>query len=483
MKNFFKTLLIFVAAILPCAMMVAMTVALPPQYSSTFLGELADKYERQTTLEGAKITVVGGSSVAFGLDSATLQEELGMPAVDFGLYASLGTKVMLDLSLGGIGEGDIIVIAPELDPQTLSMYFNAESMWQALDEDISMLRDVKSEDLSDLAGGYFDYVSAKGKLYVTNSAPDPEGVYNRDSFNEYGDINYPRPHNVMRLGYDPNKQIDLVPEIYDEEFVTYLNEYIALAEEKGATVYYTFPPMNKTAISADTTEESILAFYDYVCTNIDCEVISNINDYIMDENYFYDSNFHLNDAGVAVRTSLLVQDILRAQGNSRRYDVSLPEPPERPTVTPGADTEDVWAEYFLYEPMLSADGKMLGYTVVGATEAARSFVKLEIPRYYNGMEVLSINENALDGCTALSDLTIRDNIISIKTGAFAGAPSLARIHIYNEDEMSMSVDQNYLFDGAASGIRICLYSRKSFDSYASGYYWTNYSEMMDLIEQ
>ena len=32
-----------------------------------------------------------------------------------------------------------MIIAPELDPQTLSLYFNAEAMWQALDSNFSML--------------------------------------------------------------------------------------------------------------------------------------------------------------------------------------------------------------------------------------------------------------------------------------------------------------------------------------------------------
>ena len=42
-----------------------------------------------------------------------------MPVVNFGLYANLGTKLMLDLSRSGIGAGDVIVVAPEMNEQTL----------------------------------------------------------------------------------------------------------------------------------------------------------------------------------------------------------------------------------------------------------------------------------------------------------------------------------------------------------------------------
>ena len=50
-----------------------------------------------------------------------MEEMIGMPVVNFGLYATLGTKLMLDLSLGAIKKGDVVVIAPETDPQTYSL--------------------------------------------------------------------------------------------------------------------------------------------------------------------------------------------------------------------------------------------------------------------------------------------------------------------------------------------------------------------------
>jgi hypothetical protein len=74
-------------------------IGLPPVYSNSFVGVLDEKVERLASIEGKKIVVVGGSSVAFGLDSALMEEYLGMPVVNFGLYAAIGTKAMLELSL------------------------------------------------------------------------------------------------------------------------------------------------------------------------------------------------------------------------------------------------------------------------------------------------------------------------------------------------------------------------------------------------
>ena len=85
----------------------AMALATPAQFDNTFLGELSCKIERLESIDQPKIIVVGGSSVAFGLRSDIMEQQLGMPVVNFGLYASLGTKLMVDLSKANIGEGDI----------------------------------------------------------------------------------------------------------------------------------------------------------------------------------------------------------------------------------------------------------------------------------------------------------------------------------------------------------------------------------------
>ena len=100
---------------LPIVLLLGYAFSIPAQYTNTFVGELDDKFERLTSIDEPKLVVVGGSSVAFGLESEILEKYVGMPVVNFGLYAALGTKVMLDLSKAGINEGDVVVLAPELD--------------------------------------------------------------------------------------------------------------------------------------------------------------------------------------------------------------------------------------------------------------------------------------------------------------------------------------------------------------------------------
>ena len=74
--------------------------------------------------------------------------------VNFGMYAGLGTKAVMDLSENYIHEGDIVILSPEQSEQTFSDYFNGEYMWQAADGAFGMLRDLKSENFEAMLGNF-----------------------------------------------------------------------------------------------------------------------------------------------------------------------------------------------------------------------------------------------------------------------------------------------------------------------------------------
>ncbi|MBE6634436.1 MAG: hypothetical protein E7620_08880, partial [Ruminococcaceae bacterium] len=183
------------AILSPMLLLFASTVLLPSQFSNTFVGALDEKYERLATIEEPKLVIVGGSSVAFGLDCQKLEEQLQMPVVNFGLYAAIGTRAMMELSRDEISEGDIVVLAPELDPQTLSMYFSSKNTLEAIDGNYSLAFKFDADTVLSLFGGLWRHGVDKLGYFLSES-PDPTGVYNSKNFNEYGDIVWNRPENV-----------------------------------------------------------------------------------------------------------------------------------------------------------------------------------------------------------------------------------------------------------------------------------------------
>ena len=265
-KNFLVLFLSLLLAFLIPFIAIAVVTLAVPMYKKTFVGELGDKYKLLTNTNDEKIVVVGGSSVAFGLDSTLIEEKLGKKVVNFGLYADLGTKLMLDLSKANINEGDTIIVAPEMNKQTLSLFFNAETALQAMDGSFEMLQYVDEDDREALVGELWDFTAKKIGFLLTGGSPQNDGAYKKEWFNSNGDNTFDRPYNVMSsvsktitldFNYDKN---DGVTTEY-EEFVDYLNEYVEFCNDKGATVYFSFPPMNEASLTDYNTEETIDAFY------------------------------------------------------------------------------------------------------------------------------------------------------------------------------------------------------------------------------
>ncbi|MBE6575232.1 MAG: hypothetical protein E7654_03050 [Ruminococcaceae bacterium] len=476
--NLIKFVALLLAALIPAIALLLAGVLIPAQYKLTFLGALAPKYQRLNAIEEPKVILVGGSSTAFGLDSALLEESVGMPVVNFGLYATLGTKLMLDLSRDGIGEGDIVVLAPEIDAQTLSLYFNAESTWQAAEADPSMLLHVGGDNWGELLAGYTGYLGDKFDFY-RGGTPDPTGVYNSRNFNEYGDIQYERPYNTMLLGYDPNMIISLDADIVEDDFIDYVNTYIADAEAKGAKVYFSFPPMNEDALAPDTTEESIYAFYDYLARSLDCQVISNPNDYIYPQGYFYDTNFHLNESGIILRTAALAADLRRVMGNTEILSIELPAVPEKPVEEKPILPEEIpdTSAYFLYSDIAG------GLMITGLTAEAQKMESISIPAEANGKTVVAIGANAFAGCSALKEVTIYPNIVQFFDGCFRGASSLTRIIMYHQEANEKVAVGEQLFDGLPANATLYYTTQAAFTNFASDYYWgAYYSNRMDILQ-
>ena len=463
----FKTITKIIAAILvivlPFAAVPAIAITLPAQYGESFTSALCDKVDRLAEIDEPKIVIVGGSSVAFGLDSELIERYTGMPVVNFGVYAALGTKVMLDLSRDFINDGDVIVLAPELDAQTLSMYFNASTTLQATDGRFDILSHVPGEHLFSLLGASWEFASNKIGYINSGTAPKTTGAYDPDNFNKYGDIVYERPENTMSLYYDPNTAVNLSAEILDPEFADYLNSYIRTAEKKGASVYFSWCPVNGLSITEDTkSDERIAEFESFMQDSINCTFISNINDYILDPGYFYDTNFHLNEAGVSARTITLTRDILLELGIPSAVTERIPEPPALPEIDLRYFDEDENAKYFEYAALESG-----AYMITGVKEEYKSLTTLTVPLGYNTYKVTHIAARAFEG-TALETLILTEdtNVRNIMNGAFKGASSLKALYVLYPDSEAIAPPADFV--GVASGFTV--YVPESWLNCAM-YYW------------
>ena len=458
-------------------------------YDNVFVAELGEKYERLYSVDEPKIAVIGGSSVAFGLDSELMSKYTGMEVINFGLYATLGSKVMLDLSEDAMNEGDIVVFAPELDNQTLSMYFGAKSMWQVVDVYPEIWNSIRPADRPAMYAAFEEYKAEKIEYLTEGYKPNPSGVYNSANFNTYGDINYPRPYNTMGMGYDPNTIFEFDQSIVEEEFIDYFNAYCQRLAKKGVKVYFSYCPVNELSVSENTTDESIKAFENYLASKLECPIISDLDDYVMDWGYFYDTNLHLNDAGIVARTNQLVCDLRDAIGNNDRFTIDIPEPPGKESGNELLEGDNSFMDYFEYELRTLPNGDIIGVSIVGVTAEGLANTKDEItiPTSNGEYLVIHVNADVLSQIPNLKSVKFGKNITSLADGLFRGCTTLTDAYLeFGPDDCSVTTpdpeNPHGLMLDAPEGIKIHAKAQYE-DDYRNHYTWGHYFKHFVIDEE
>ena len=394
---------------------------LPVQFGDTFMGELKSKYERLKETSGKRIVLVGGSGVAFDCDSALMDDFFpSYEIVNFGMYAGLGTKAVMDLSENYIHEGDIVILSPEQSEQTFSDYFNGEYMWQAADGAFGMLRDLKSENFEAMLGNFPRFALKKLNYVMKGQKPQTDSIYQKKSFNTYGDIELDTcRENILPNGYDVNQKVRFTEDVVQPEFMDYMNDWAKRLEKKGAVVWYRYCPVNKLSVE----DMDDLAAYDvFLRQKLDFPVIGNLENSLMEAEWFFDTNFHLNQPGKEVNTVQLIRDMKAMLGDDRAVTVELPEKPHRTWGDVSAETR-IWT---------AKDSET-----------------------YQGEETIVIPEN----------------VTQIEDYAFSNCAGLKQIVLEQKDPSKCIVGQ-HLLDGTGAEI---LVPQMSVDSYKRNYFWSVYA--------
>ena len=454
------------------------SITLPNVYENTYYAALVDKFDYlKSKADKKKIILVGGSNVAFGFNSELLEKEFPeYEVVNFGLYAGLGTKIMMDLALPFVGEGDMVFLIPETNSQSMSLYFSPVSTWKAIETERGIYDYLPSDNQSSMQGNYFNYINEKKEF----SEPIPgSGIYQRKNFNDHFDFEYLddegnslRSQNTMSQHYDPSMTIDFKSELLNESFTEYANEYNRLMAQKGAKLYFEFSPMNELGVeNADL--ESLSNFYWLLRESFDFPVIGNPEEYVIDPHYFFDSNFHLNDAGAIYRTKIFADDIYRDVFDlAKDSSINVPDEPSYPDIVIGEDSESV--KYF----DLVENGT--GYTLVKVKDEYSSAKNIEIPMYYNGKVINFIGSRCFSNCTKLKQIVIPKTISSIENSAFANSFNLKSAVILQNDPNKISVDfTGGLVDGVLQDF-VFLIPESGRSAFSVDYYWGPYYSFMEF---
>lgn len=281
-----------------------------PQYLNNYQAALIDKNERLCSIDGPKVVLIGNSNLVFGLDSAAIEEALGMPVVNMGMHGNLGNPFIEQAALKNVHEGDIVILSySNFDDGDVIR--NPQLAWITIENHLELYSYIRPKDWKDMIKAYPTYFRNCLNLWSQGIGNMDSGTeYSRLQFNEYGDNIYDRPALVPETDFS----LVHIPAIGDAT-VDRINALDQQLKEKGATLLVAAYPTPICEYTPD--REEYVAFSDEIDDLLTCPLISRYEDYMMDKELFYNTYLHLNNQGVQVRTALLIEDLQKYLDNNQ----------------------------------------------------------------------------------------------------------------------------------------------------------------------
>jgi hypothetical protein len=280
---------------------VGFIISIPPDYSS-YLSAILDKHKLLIETPAPRIILVGGSNIAFGMDSELLQNEMKLPVINDGLHAGLGMEFMLNDLKPYIARGDVIILSMEYD-NYIGYKGDLNIISGVLEVDAETIRSLSHSQLLQAPGiiveGLRNKFNQKLRSLLLNYFKI-DSIYTRSGFDKHGDVISQFNKTGGFSGNDPYMPADAS---VDAEALIILNNFHDFATARGAKLYLVFPAARQSNCANSKAQFQIL--FDYLKANLKFPVISRPEDFCFPDEFFFDTAYHLDERGTRLRTLVL----------------------------------------------------------------------------------------------------------------------------------------------------------------------------------
>jgi hypothetical protein len=251
-----------------------------------------DKMELLKNTPSPKIVFVGGSNLAYGLDSALIKEAFSIPVVNMGLQRGLGLEFMFNQVNPYLNRGDIVVIVPEYmlltgDKSYYDLYYMIQAA--ALTNN---WRSLANKPVIEIADALLKNNKA---VFFYGSDIDTS----RYGFNKEGDetahLTLPNSNSLNIDDHEDTVNLVTIKQIYN---------FMTENSGRGIITLVIYPCLENNYY---IQHASTIAAIAENLNNQGIKVLSKPQDFVYDKAYFYNSIYHLNSQGRKLRTNKIIQ--------------------------------------------------------------------------------------------------------------------------------------------------------------------------------
>ena len=202
-----------------------------------------------------RIIFLGGSNLAFGLDSELIEKSLenilntDITVINMGLHAGIGLNRLINQILPYLREQDIVILVPEYGQ--FSKQINGFGTAWFLERDIlhTPLLKMRKRGFLTFPTEFLSYLKETFKKPVGGTT-DTASAYRRDAFNSYGDL-----IGHLSLSHDEPITLTAIPE-YDIRSIKAFMRYVKLMQNKNVTILFSYPCFQEQSFYLNLIEQS-----------------------------------------------------------------------------------------------------------------------------------------------------------------------------------------------------------------------------------
>jgi len=287
------------------------------------------KHERLARYEAPKIVLVGGSNLAFGIDSAMISRAIGCPVVNMGMNGYLGVRYMLEEVKRELNPSDLVVLAFEYDnfyktvdgrPTDILVVVKANPTaftYLSFDQQMDVLGSIPFATQQKVLRLLEEAtVWAKDGL-MGRAAPEADettisAIETASGFTPEGDL-------ISHLGVAWSEELEdgIIPPdgAIDPQVIGLMQAFGAQMQARGVDVMVSYTPITRAFYEQHAA--TLNEVHARIGRSPPLNTPSTPEAFAYDESFFFDTVYHLNAEGRELRTQRLIEDMERhLQGDS-----------------------------------------------------------------------------------------------------------------------------------------------------------------------
>jgi len=273
-----------------------------PAQDSVYEAAILDKHRLLKTSSPPRLIFIGGSGLAFGLDSPLIEKEMGVRVVNMGLHGGFGLRYVLSEVRPFIGKGDVVIVITDYE-QFFGSTFDGGAELAVIAMRFPECRQyitswkqyvtiIKNSPYA-IRASLYNFLSHQ--LFSTSFA------YCRFAFNANGD-------SLGHLNKEPPGGAAFNPLMinghFNPEAVAALNDLAGYVHKRGARIFLIYTALEEKTYRADEKEINLLARI--FKKELKVPILGGPSEDIFTEDYFYDLPSHLNARGREIRTQRVI---------------------------------------------------------------------------------------------------------------------------------------------------------------------------------